>query len=361
LFISIFKHLSLKDLLTFSMTSKRSFALIQEPMLWKNRFTLDHPSVNPLDPSLATPDNPSTNWLSLYRKTTELYANVSKGRFTKNIALVAHKKAVTFLQSANGLTISGSSDKSVKVWPNVEKDTVPLRTLNGGAKVLGFAYNKPLDKITVGFANNSIKCWEISNDKLLWEKQFIYESSGFRFVGDDICSWNDAILTLWSKDGDLKHTFRGHTKRINVSEIEGQTLFSGSVDKTLRTWDISQGSSLLTLTGHQATVSCVQPCLEEQLLVSGSSDKSTKVWDLRTGTVVHTFANPGGHVSCIKKRGAQVIVGSEDECVRVWDLRKDKFFVHKFTCESSVCSIEANWSQIAAGLKSGVVSVWSFV
>ena len=64
---------------------------------------------------------------------------------------------------------------------------------------------------------------------------------------------------------------------------DGQTLVSGSEDKTIRIWHLSQGDLGQTLTGHQAAVKVIAIAPNGQTIVSGSDDQTIKLWDIKTG------------------------------------------------------------------------------
>ena len=59
---------------------------------------------------------------------------------------------------------------------------------------------------------------------------------------------------------------------------DGQTLVSGSWDKTIKVWELSTGKLVRTLTGHENPVDSVAISPDGQTLVSGSDDKTIRVW-----------------------------------------------------------------------------------
>lgn len=65
--------------------------------------------------------------------------------------------------------------------------------------------------------------------------------------------------------------------------LDGQTLASGSTDKTLRLWDVSTGALQRTLTAHEGTVTNVFFSPDGGLLISEGADKTFCLWDARTG------------------------------------------------------------------------------
>jgi len=63
---------------------------------------------------------------------------------------------------------------------------------------------------------------------------------------------------------------------------DGQTLISGSLDKTIKIWNTQTGELRCSLTkyrgGHASTVNSVALSVDGQTLVSGSYDDTIKIW-----------------------------------------------------------------------------------
>lgn len=67
----------------------------------------------------------------------------------------------------------------------------------------------------------------------------------------------DKTCKLWSaENGDLHHTFRGHSTEIVCLSFnpQGTVVATGSMDNTARLWDVETGECLHTLLGHTAEV-----------------------------------------------------------------------------------------------------------
>mmetsp|Transcript_46065 Transcript_46065/g.121710 ORF Transcript_46065/g.121710 Transcript_46065/m.121710 type:complete len:257 (-) Transcript_46065:173-943(-) len=78
-----------------------------------------------------------------------------------------------------------------------------------------------------------------------------------------------------------------------VLHEEGKNLFSGHGSGTVRRWDVATGELLATIEGHKLIVTCLAISEGEKVLFSSSGDKSVKRWDLETGALIATLE--GGH------------------------------------------------------------------
>jgi hypothetical protein len=117
-------------------------------------------------------------------------------------------------------------------------------------------------------------------------------------------------------------TLTGHTSIVQSVALsaDGQTLASGSWDKTIKVWNLSTGQAVRTLTGHTSIVQSVALSADGQTLVSGSWDKTIKVWNLSTGQAVRTLTDhTEGVISvAISADGQTLASGSWDKTIKVW-------------------------------------------
>jgi CHAT domain/WD domain, G-beta repeat len=88
------------------------------------------------------------------------------------------------------------------------------------------------------------------------------------------------LLPLPVEHLTLLLTLTGHAHSVWSVAVspDGQTLVSGSQDKTIKVWELSTGKLIRTLTGHEGRVWSVAVSPDGQTLVSGSSDRTIKVW-----------------------------------------------------------------------------------
>jgi F-box/WD-40 domain protein 7 len=68
---------------------------------------------------------------------------------------------------------------------------------------------------------------------------------------------------------------------------------SGSLDTSIRVWEVETGACRHTLMGHQSLTSGME--LRNNILVSGNADSTVKVWDIVTGQCLQTLSGKSQH------------------------------------------------------------------
>ena len=127
-------------------------------------------------------------------------------------------------------------------------------------------------------------------------------------------------------------TLTGH--RSNVLSVtfspDGQTVASGSKDKTIQLWEVSTGKRLQTLTGHRHKVQTVAFSPDGTLLASGSEDNTVKLWNIEPGNVRETLKGHQDSLLTLNQKvfsvafspdGETLASGNWDKSIMLWEVR----------------------------------------
>lgn len=124
----------------------------------------------------------------------------------------------------------------------------------------------------------------------------------------------------------IRNTFAGHEQDIYSLDFarDGRTIASGSGDRTVRLWDIENGTNALTLTIEDGvTTVAISP--DTKYVAAGSLDKSVRVWDIAHGFLVERLEGPDGHKDSVYSvafapNGKDLVSGSLDKTIKMWEL-----------------------------------------
>ena len=80
---------------------------------------------------------------------------------------------------------------------------------------------------------------------------------------------------------ELVGTLQGHSRYVMSVPFspDGTKIASGSVDKTVKLWDVTSGECLQTLEGHSNWVFSLSFSPDGTKLASGSSDQMVTLWE----------------------------------------------------------------------------------
>lgn len=120
------------------------------------------------------------------------------------------------------------------------------------------------------------------------------------------------------------HTLAGHADAVLCVAIapDGQTIVSGSRDKTIKVWNLETGTEIRTLQGHLDAVNAVAFSDRGNLIASGSSDKTISIWDLQTGESLRTLYGHSDNVDSVifSPDGQTLASSSGNKIILIWDL-----------------------------------------
>jgi WD40 repeat protein len=96
---------------------------------------------------------------------------------------------------------------------------------------------------------------------------------------------------------------------------------SGSLDKTLRLWDLASHDCVATLTGHTQMISTVAFSRDGRQMVSGSWDGTVRLWDVasRSCSLISAYHKDWVHSVAFLSDGCSLVSGGSDMTMQVWD------------------------------------------
>ncbi len=155
---------------------------------------------------------------------------------------------------------------------------------------------------------------------------------------------------------EMMDTHPGNTVYDIALNPIGMEFATGSMDKTIRVFDATDGSLEKTLTGHTDMVNGVAYSNDGTKIISSSYDKTVRVWDRVTGIELKRFDLPAAATGLeISPDGKTVAIGVHESHVRLIDLETGQIKLQlPFTGEACRFSFSPDGQKIAITNNRGI-------
>jgi WD40 repeat protein len=134
----------------------------------------------------------------------------------------------------------------------------------------------------------------------------------------------DSTARLWDvTSGTEVAVLRGHEDRINSVAFspDGRTVVTGSQDKTVRLWDLTTGKETAVLRGHEDAVTSVAFGPDGRTVITGSDDRTGRLWEVATGKELARLPHDQAVTSvAFSPDGRMAATGSQDTNARLWEV-----------------------------------------
>ncbi|KAI5289664.1 Mitochondrial fission protein, partial [Ascosphaera atra] len=242
--------------------------------------------------------------------------------------LEGHCASVRCLQVEDNIVATGSMDATVRLWDLSRVEYVPGR-----------------EERKEGY---------VSSQGEADEEQAVVSTSGEQEGTEEPPTPSLPPAPSGSTHNCPLFTLEAHVDEVTALHFRGDTLISGSADKTLRQWDLQSGRCVQTLdvlwaaaqastiTSSSASTLSSSPAFGhygyhaanaassadanadfvgavqvfESALAAGTADGMVRLWDLRSGQVSRSLVGHTGAVTCLQFDDTHLVTGSLDRSVR---------------------------------------------
>jgi WD40 repeat protein len=226
---------------------------------------------------------------------------------------------------------SGLPNRSVNLWQ--VSDGVLSRSLQGDDRLQWAVVFSPDGSIVAsGSTGNALRLWRVSDGVLLHKLDHPDPVFGVGFSPDGtlIASGSlDGRTRVWRvSDGTLLQTWAGHSGLVYsiLFSPDGKMLASSSVDRKVVLRRVSDGELLRTL-NHASAVEDIAFSPDGKILASAlyQPENSVQLWQVSDGSLLRTLKGHDALVSSVafSPDGGMLASGSEDATVRLWGVPTD--------------------------------------
>ncbi|KAJ3504097.1 hypothetical protein NLJ89_g8115 [Agrocybe chaxingu] len=221
-----------------------------------------------------TPDAPKGYAVTAGQECVINIFNLQTPRDDPDFCLLGHTENICSLDvTAGGTIISGSWDKTAKVWKNYNL----AYDLKGHQQSVWAVLGIDEDQFLTGSADKTIKLWQ--QHKVV--QTFIGHQDAVRGlvlipdIGFASCS-NDSEIRVWTLGGDVVYTLSGHTSFVySLSVLPNGDIVSAGEDRTVRVWKDGECSQTIV---HPAISVWAVSTMPNGDIVSGCSDGVVRVF-----------------------------------------------------------------------------------
>ena len=130
-------------------------------------------------------------------------------------------------------------------------------------------------------------------------------------------------IKIWSNESVLLRTISASVTNLHGIELlpNGNIITSDSMNGiTMTVWNVTTGLSVLTLQGHTSTVYPIELVDSDQTIASGSVDKTIRLWNISTGSLLSTI-NVSANVYSLKVLPNGLLASGDSlKLVRLWTI-----------------------------------------
>ncbi|KAJ7967380.1 Myosin heavy chain kinase [Quillaja saponaria] len=244
-------------------------------------------------------------------------------------SLVREEGHIYSLAVYGDLLYTGSDSKNIRVWKKM-KDFTGFKSNSGLVKAIVISG----DKIFTGHQDGKIRIWKFSPKNPSNHKR-IGSLPTFRdYIKSSVNPKNYVEVRRHKNVIRIKHF--DAVSSLSLNEEEG-LLYSGSWDKTLKVWRITDSKCLESISAHDDAVNSVVAGFD-CLVFTGSADGTVKVWRRETAVngkntkhvldrvlLKHEFAV---NALAVNRWSSVIYCGSSDGLVNFWDYDEKNRLLH---------------------------------
>ncbi|CAG7877139.1 unnamed protein product [Brassica rapa] len=312
-----------QQLQSYASTTSGESSPNQVPSPWNQTYSpyyTDTTTTPTMSPS------PWSQTYSPYYKSPWIYQttpNVDDDSDNGLVGTIVRQEGHVYSLAASGdLLFTGSDSKNVRVWKDL-KDFAGFKSTSGSVKAIVITGN---NRIFTGHQDGKIRIWRGSKKRTGVYSRIGSLPSTKEFLTKSVNPKN--YVQVRRHKNVLKIRHYDAVSCLSLNEELG-LLYSGSWDKTLKVWRLSDSKCLESIQAHDDAVNTVAAGFDD-LVFTGSADGTLKVWkrELQGKRTKHFLANVlmkqenAVTALAVNLTACVVYSGTSDGSVNFWEGKK---------------------------------------
>lgn len=221
---------------------------------------------------------------------------------------------------------AGGYDGTIGVWNAITGESIKTFRPHTEAVYI-ILFSPDGNRIATASWDNTMQWWDINTTENI--KTFIGYKGGqprMQYSPDGkilAINWNTEVWLQEAFTGRQLTTLKGHKEYVTCIAFspEGNSIATGSADKTARLWDVKTGENITTLIGHKERVFAAVFSSDGKTIVTASSDETVRLWDAHTGDHLRTIKGDTFGLKGFRfvADGESLFTNCTDKTVRVWN------------------------------------------
>ncbi|KAJ8509186.1 hypothetical protein ONZ45_g8613 [Pleurotus djamor] len=260
------------------------------------------------------------------------------GMLLRTLSGHTDRLSMTVFSSDDNTILSGSYDKTIRVWNTASGAPLKTITLDGSVRRIILPFGPVnTERILVLLSPGVEVSPSLSFIQILDNDGHVLETPPLRLTHPESVDWSlnnkylaiapAANIILYDTDtysvlGELV----GHQDDVTGLKIVPQSshLVSGSVDRTIRVWDVEARRCIHVFEGHTRYVHRITVSPVNGLVASSSWDNSLRIWSLQEKTCVATHTTTSNCIMSLSfsPDGEYLVSGDLNSMLQLWDVHE---------------------------------------
>ncbi|RKU30871.1 hypothetical protein C6497_04130 [Candidatus Poribacteria bacterium] len=248
----------------------------------------------------------------------------------------AHINALAFSPDGKILATGGFSNPIIQLWElDTGKKLNNFRFKSETGSVVGLAFTEDGNKLIIFDKFGELRHWQIQTNRIVFNTHSV--SNNFQAIayskrhnifatGQEIGS----IHVFDASSGKRQKGLIGHSSLLKRDDkdiwslafsSDGSKLASGSMDKTVRLWDVVNRKHIARFSGHQSWITALALSSDGSILASGDANKRIILWDTQSKEKrVELEGHTSGIPSLVFSPDGTILASaSYDGSIRFWN------------------------------------------